>query len=121
MSRTQLQRAYEIIFYRDLYARTHGRDQASTANIAAEYAKVRMAKGREAVTKSFIDTARTIHTRVLGMPSAEKLLLEMDNLPRQTNPFQLRAPHAVHCVQARELQGEHLVGSGAHTPHGLRI
>ena len=41
MSRTQLQRVYENIFLRDLYARTHGRDQASAANIAAEYAKVR--------------------------------------------------------------------------------
>ena len=87
MSRTQLQRAYEITYFRDLYARIHGRGQASAAYIAAEYAKVSTAKGRETVSKSFIDTALTIHTRVLGMPSAEKLLLDMDNLPRHMNPF----------------------------------
>ena len=54
-----------------------------------------MAKGREAVTKSFIDAALTIHARVLSMPSAETLLLDMDNLPRQTNPF-----NSVHRLQA---------------------
>ena len=95
MSRTQLQRVYKIIYVRDLYARTHGRDQASTANIAAEYAKVRMAKGREAVTKSLIDAALTIHTRVLSMSSAETLVLGIDNLPRQTHPF-----NPVHRLQA---------------------
>ena len=46
MSRTQLQRAYEILF-RDAFAKPHGPDQANATNIAAEYAKVRMAKGRE--------------------------------------------------------------------------
>ena len=79
----------------DLYARTHSRGQASAANIAAEYAKVRMSKGRGAVTKSFINTALTIHARVLSMPSAETLLLDMDNLPRQTSPF-----NSVHRLQA---------------------
>ena len=95
MSRTQLQRVYEIRYFRDQYARAHGRDKASTANIAAEYAKVRMAKGREAVTKSFIDAALTIHARVLSIPNTEQLLLDIDNLPRQTNPF-----NSVHRLQA---------------------
>ena len=86
MSRTQLQRVYAIIFFRDLYACTRGRGQASTAKIAGEYAKVRVSKGRGAVTKSCIDAALTMHARVLSMPSAETLLLEMHNLPRPTNP-----------------------------------
>ena len=121
MSRTQLQRVYAIVYFRDLYARTHGLDQASAPNIAAEYSKVRMAKGREAATKSFIDAALTIHTRVLSLPRAEQLLLSMDNLPRQTNPL-----NSVHRLQAvvskvRKLQGEHQAGSGAHPPHGLRV
>ena len=120
ISRTQLQRVYEIIYVRDVYARIHGRGQASTANIGAEYAKVRMAKGRETDSKSFIDTALTIQTRVLGMPSAEKPLLDMDNLPIKPEPHQLRATLAGHCVQVRELQGERIVGSGEHTPRGLR-
>jgi hypothetical protein len=105
MSRTQLQCVYEIILVRDLYARIRGRGPASAANIAAEYAKVRVAMGRETVSKSFICTALTIQTRVLGMPSAEKPLLDMDNLPIKPEPHQLRATLAGHCVQVRELQG----------------
>jgi hypothetical protein len=77
MSRTQLQRVYEILYFRDVYARTNGRDQATAANIAAEYAKVRMARGRERISKSFVDTALTIHARLLAIPAAERLLLEM--------------------------------------------
>ena len=46
MRRTHLQRVYEIVVFRDALARAHGRDQASATNIAAEYAKVRMARGR---------------------------------------------------------------------------
>ncbi|MFM7986892.1 MAG: hypothetical protein ACKPKO_47020 [Candidatus Fonsibacter sp.] len=68
MSRTQLQRIDEIIYVRDLYARTRRRDQASAMHIAAEYAKVRMAKGREVISKLFTDTVLTIHGRVLGIP-----------------------------------------------------
>ena len=64
---------------RDVYARTNGRDQATAANIAAEYAKVRMAKGRERISKSFVDAALTIHARLLAIPAAERLLLEMDS------------------------------------------
>ena len=96
MSRTQLQRIYEIIYFRDVHARTNGRDQATAANIAAEYAKVRMAKGREKISKSFVDTALTIHARLLAIPAAECLLLEMDSsLPRDANPF-----NSVHRLQA---------------------
>ena len=62
-----------------MYARTNGRDQATAANIAAEYAKVRMARGRERISKSFVDTALTIHARLLAIPAAERLLLEMDS------------------------------------------
>ena len=96
MSRSQLQRVYEIIFFRDTFARTHGRDQATAANIAAEYAKVRMAKGREKISKSFVDTALTIHGRLLQIPDAERMLLEMDsNLAKDDNPF-----NSVHRLQA---------------------
>ena len=47
MRRAQLQRVYEIVFPW-AFARAHGRGQASATNIAAEYAKVRMARWREA-------------------------------------------------------------------------
>ncbi|MFM7980501.1 MAG: hypothetical protein ACKPKO_14405, partial [Candidatus Fonsibacter sp.] len=56
MSRTQLQRIYEIIYCRNLFARAHGRGQASAINLAAEYAQVRMARGRAVTSRSFIDT-----------------------------------------------------------------
>ena len=46
-----------------------------------------MAKGREVISRSFIDTALTIHGWVLGIPAAERLLLDMDNLPRTEHPF----------------------------------
>jgi len=96
MSRTQLERVYEIIFFRDTYARNHGRDQATAANIAAEYAKVRMAKGREIISKTFVDTALTIHARLLSIPAAEQLLLTMDSeLSKGNNPF-----NSVHRLQA---------------------
>jgi hypothetical protein len=96
MSRTPLQRVYEVIYFRDVWARTHGRDQASAANIAGEYAKVKMANGREKVSKSFVDTALTIHNRLLSIPAAEALLLDMDSaLPRDSNPF-----NSVHRLQA---------------------
>ena len=96
MSRTQLQRVYEIVFFRDQYAKTHGRDQATAANIAADYGKARMAKGRERISKSFVDTSLTIHARLLSIPEAERLLLEMDSsVVKDENPF-----NSVHRLQA---------------------
>ena len=75
-------------FFRDAFARAHGRGQASATSIATEYAKVRMAKGREQISKSFVDTALTIHGRLLQIPDAERMLLEMDStLAKDDNPF----------------------------------
>ena len=48
MSRTQLQRVYEIVFLRDQLAKSHERD------IATEYATVRMATARELLQLSLI-------------------------------------------------------------------
>ena len=91
-------------FFRDQYAKTHGRDQATATNIAAEYGKVRMAKGRERVSKSFVDTALTIHARLLQIPEAERLLLEMDStLSKDESPFQFSPSPASQCVEVREL------------------
>ena len=96
MSRTQLQRVYDIAFFRDQYAKTHGRDQATATNIAAEYGQVRMAKGRERLSKSFVDTALTIHARLLQIPEAERLLLDMDSTrSKDEHPF-----NSVHRLQA---------------------
>ena len=83
-------------FFRDALAESHGRDQANATNIAAEYAKVRMAKGRERISKSYVDTALTIHGRLLQIPDAERMLLEMDStLAKDDNPF-----NSAHRLQA---------------------
>jgi len=57
MSRASLRRIYEVPFFREAYARAHSRAQDAAANIAEAYAQVRMAKGREKITKSFVDAA----------------------------------------------------------------
>ena len=47
-----------------------------------------MAKGRERISKSFVDTALTIHARLLQIPEAERLLLDMDSSrSKDENPF----------------------------------
>ena len=116
---SQLQRIYEIIYFRDLYARTHGRDQASAMNIAAAYAKVRMANGGEVISRFFIETALTIHGRVLGIPAAERLLLDMGNLPRTENPFNsVQRLQAI--VSKCENNKDHITWARTRQPHGLR-
>ena len=85
MSRTSLQRIYEVALFRDIYARNYGRPQATAQNVADAYTQVKFAKSREKISKSFVDTALTVHNRVLSIPAAEKLLLEMDS--RENNPF----------------------------------
>jgi len=43
-----------------------------------------------------VDAALTVHARLLSIPAAEKLLLDLDSsLPREGNPF-----NAVHRLQA---------------------
>ena len=53
-------------------------------------------RGRENISKSFVDTALTIHGRLLQIPDAERMLLEMDStLAKDDNPF-----NSVHRLQA---------------------
>ena len=59
MSRTSLQRIYEVALFRDSYARNYGRAQATAQKVAEAYAQVRMANGREKISKSFVDTPRS--------------------------------------------------------------
>ena len=42
---------------------------------------------KEPITNSFVDTTVTLHSRVLSLPAAEKLLLRMDAKPKAENPF----------------------------------
>ena len=60
------------------------RGKVSVAEILAYYERLCM---RDPVTKCFIDSALTVHSRVLTLPDAERLLLRMDGLPKAKNPF----------------------------------
>lgn len=54
-----------------------------------------MAKGREPISKTFVDTAMTIHSRLLQIPAVEAMLLDMDsNSTKDNNPF-----NSVHRLQ----------------------
>ena len=47
-----------------------------------------MAKGREPISKTFVDTAVIVHSRLLKFPAAEAMLLDMDsNSAKDNNPF----------------------------------
>ena len=84
--------------------------------IAAKYAKVRVAKGREVISKSSIDTAVTIHGRVLGIPAAERLLLDMGNLPRTDMPCN-SVQHLQAIISKRGDKKEHVTWVLEHILH----
>ena len=48
---------YEVTDFRELYARTHARDDAFALNLAVEYGRLRMAIGREHIAQYWIDAA----------------------------------------------------------------
>ena len=55
-----------------------------------------MAKGREPISKTFVDTAMTVHSRLLQIPATEAMLLDMgSNSTKDNNPF-----NSVHRLQA---------------------
>ena len=75
---------YEVVHFRDQRVRAHGINTGTAATIAAAYA---VAKGREPVSATFVDTALTVHKRLLSHGAIAILLLAMDDRPRGTNPF----------------------------------
>ena len=87
MTRTTLQTIYEVAHFRDQHVRAHGINTGTVAAIAAAYTVVKTAKGRELVSATFVDTAATVHKRLLSQSSIANLLLAMDDRPRGTNPF----------------------------------
>jgi hypothetical protein len=87
MRRTALQKIYEVIRFRDLYVDTHGPCAITPAAIAAAYTQVKVARGRNPISVIFVDTAFTVHNRLLFDADIAALLLEMDGKPRRDNPF----------------------------------
>ena len=84
MTRTTLQKIYEVVHFRDQHVRAHG---VGTGTAAAIAAVVKTAKGRDPVSAAFVDTALTVHKRLLSHGAITNLLLAMDDRPRGTNPF----------------------------------
>jgi hypothetical protein len=67
--------------------RAHGVGTGTAAAIAAAYAVVKTAKGRDPVSATFVDTALTVQKRLLSHGAIANILLVMDDGPRGTNPF----------------------------------
>ena len=87
MPRTSLQKSYAIIRFCDQHVLAHGASSGTAAAIATAYSVVRAAKGREHVSVGFVDTALTVHNRLLSHAPTAQLLLDLDNRPRGENPF----------------------------------
>ncbi len=87
MTRATLQKIYEVVHFRDQHVRAHGVGTGTAASIAAAYAVVKTAKGRDPVSAAFVDTALTVRKRLLSRVAITNLLLAMDDRPRGTNPF----------------------------------
>ena len=78
---------YEAVHVREQHVLAHGINTGTAAAIAAAYAVVKTAKGRELVSATFVDTALTVHKRLLPHGAIANLLLAMDDRPRGTNPL----------------------------------
>jgi len=76
-----------VVHFQDQHVRAHGINTGTAAAIAAAYAVVKTTKGREPVSATFVDTALTVHKRLLPHGVIANLLLAMDDRPRGTNPF----------------------------------
>ena len=82
MTRSPMQRVYEIVGIQNMLRDTHGK--ANLPDILAFYEQLPMGVP---ITESFINAALCVHSRVLTMPAAEMLLLRLDGLPKARNPF----------------------------------
>ena len=65
----------------------HGVMTGTAAAIAAAYTVVKTAKRRELASAAFVDTALTVHKRLLSHGAIANLLLVINDRPRGTNPF----------------------------------
>ena len=57
MARATLPNIYDVVHFRDQHVRARGIDTGTVAAIAAAYAVVKTAKGREPVSATFVDAA----------------------------------------------------------------
>jgi hypothetical protein len=87
MSRTALQRVFEIARFRESQMSLHGRAAGTAAAVCRAYDQVKCAGNRQPYSPAAIDTAITIMSRMLSIPAVRSRLLEADAWPRGSNPF----------------------------------
>ena len=87
MSRTALQRVYEIARFRESQMRLHGPGAGSAASVAKAYAIVKAAGNQQPYSTSAIDVAIAVHQRMLGIAAVTERLLVADSWPRGRNPL----------------------------------
>ena len=87
MSRTALQRIYEIARFRDTQLRVHGYAAGSAQAVFEAYKRVKTAGKQQPYSQSAIDSSLTIMSRMLNIPSVQSRLLDADAWERGHNPF----------------------------------
>ena len=87
MARATLPKYMKRSMSRDQQVLAHGITTGIVAAIAAAYAVVNMAKGREFASATFVATALTVPKPLLAHGTLANLLLVMDDMPPGMNPF----------------------------------
>ena len=88
MSRTALQRIYEIARFRDSQMRLYGASAGTATAVCRAYQRVKVAAGQVAYTPGAVDAAVTVMNRMLKIPLVQARLLEVHSAwPRGLNPF----------------------------------
>ena len=87
MSRTALQRIYEIARFRDSQIRLYGPSAGTASAVCKAYEHVKVASNQIAYTLGAVDAAITVMNRMLKIPQVQARLLAADAWPRGKNPF----------------------------------
>jgi hypothetical protein len=87
MSRTALQRVYEIARFRETQLRVHGPGAGTAQAVFKAYERVKTAGNQQPYSQTAIDSSLTIMNRMLSIPSVQTRLLEADAWGRGENPF----------------------------------
>ena len=87
MSRTALQRVFEIARFRENQIRVHGPTAGSATAVFKAYERVKTAGNQQPYSLTAIDVALTLMSRMLCIPEVQSRLLNADSWPRGGNPF----------------------------------
>ena len=87
MSRTALQRVYEIARFRDTQIRMHGPAAGSAQAAFHSYERVKTAGKQQPYSLQAVDSSLTIMARLLSIPSVQSRLLDADSWTHSDNPF----------------------------------